>query len=261
MATIWLYAIISVVLVSLVSFVGIFTISISQRFLQSILFFLISFAVGALLGDAMFHLLPEAIEKTDGLTIQTSLAILAGILIFFILEKLVIWRHCHLAELHEHHAKQACSHHIHPVAYNNLIGDGIHNFLDGAIIAAAYMANIGIGIATTIAVVLHEIPQEVGDFGVLIHSGFSRTKALLLNFATAITAVAGAVITLIIGQRLISLIDALIPFTVGAFLYIASSDLIPELHKETKLGRSLLQIIALIAGLAVMFLLLYVETN
>ena len=262
MATVWLYTIVSVIIVSLISLAGIVALAMREHWLRRTLALLVSFAVGALLGDALFHLLPATIEESGGLTTKMSMAILVGIFAFFVLEKLVIWQHCHTDSLHAHdphHTDKLCRHHVHPVAYNNLIGDAIHNLIDGSIIAAAYMADFGVGIATTIAVILHEIPQEIGDFGILIHGGLSRGKAIFLNFLTALTAILGAIVTLLVGQRLTSVVDLLIPFTVGAFLYIASSDLIPELHKETKPWRSLLQIVALVAGLAVMYALLGLE--
>ena len=134
----------------------------------------------------------------------------------------------------------------------NLFGDGIHNLIDGLIIGASYLVSIPVGITTTLAVILHEIPQEIGDFGVLLHGGFSKKKALLLNFATALTAVLGAILALVIGSHSVHLTTFLIPFAAGSFLYIAAADLIPELHKETNTKKSFLQLIMLILGIAVM---------
>jgi len=159
MPNIWLYTIASVLVVSLVSFIGVLTLSINEKKLQKILLFLVSFAAGALLSDTFIHLLPEIIEK-NGFTLTISLNLLLGILIFFILEKFIFWRHCHIP---------TSKRHPHPVVFMNLIGDGMHNLLDGMIIAGSYLTSIPVGIATTVAVILHEIPQEIGDFGVLIH--------------------------------------------------------------------------------------------
>ena len=149
--------------------------------------------------------------------------------------------------------------HAHPFAYTNLVGDGLHNFIDGLIIGASYIVSVPVGIATTIAVVLHEIPQEIGDFGVLIHAGFSKGKALALNFLSAVAAILGAVVALWLSGAVEGLEMVLIPLAAGGFIYIAGSDLIPELHKENHIVRSILQVISFIAGIGVMLLLLLLE--
>jgi len=244
----WLYSLLSVILVSLVSFIGIFTLSIKEKTLKKILIYFVSFSVGGLLGDAFIHLLPEAIRLNS--EINLSLYILLGIIISFGVEKFIHWRHCHIPTSKEH---------PHPFVLMNLIGDSIHNFIDGLIIGASYLTSVQIGIATTIAVILHEIPQEIGDFGVLIHGGFKRKKALILNFATALTAIAGTIISLLIGSYVENLTNVLIPFAIGSFIYIASSDLIPELHKETNPIKSVMQLIMLLAGIGIMYLFLLLE--
>ena len=151
------------------------------------------------------------------------------------------------------------SEHTHPFAKLNLIGDGLHNFIDGIIIGASYLVNIPLGIATSLAVILHEIPQEIGDFGVLIHGGYTKSKALMFNFLSALTAVLGAVIALLAGNYIENLVSYMIPITIGAFIYIAGSDLIPELHKDFKTGKSFLQLLCLILGILVMAALLLLE--
>jgi len=247
---IWLYSIISVLIVSLISLIGVFTLSIKAKKLQTILIYLISFSAGALFGDAFLHLLPETLAKSAS-PISVSFYILLGITIFFILEKVIHWQHCHGHMLEENH--------IHPFAYMNLLGNGLHNFLDGIIIAASYFISIPAGIATTVAVLLHEIPQEIGDFGILLHGGFSKAKALLVNFASALLAILGAVITLLIGNSVENLELILVPIAIGGFLYIAGSDLIPQLHKDSdKISKSLLQLIAFIVGILIMAALLLV---
>ena len=207
----WIYAIGSVLLVSLVSFAGLFTLSLKMDKLMKVLLYLVSFSAGALLGGAFIHLLPEAIEMSGGMTLQISLFVLSGLLGFFAIEKFIHWRHCHIPTSSEH------PHHLGTM---NLVGDGVHNLIDGLIIGASYLASIPIGISTTIAVVLHEIPQEIGDFGVLVHSGMKRGKALMLNFLIALTALAGTIISLVIGGMFDSLIQFLLPFTAGGFIYI-----------------------------------------
>ena len=148
---------------------------------------------------------------------------------------------------------------MHTFAYTNLVGDGLHNFLDGVIIAVSYFISLPVGIATTLAVVLHEIPQEIGDFGVLLHAGFSRGKALLLNFGSALLAVLGAIVTLIVGGNVPGVEKVLVPIAAGGFIYIAASDLIPELHKHSDgFRKNLLQLIAFLIGVGVMWALLFV---
>lgn len=247
-AEIWLYATLSVIIVSLVSFVGIFGLSLKVEKLKIILIYLISFAAGALFGDVFFHLLPEAAEEGFGL--KVSYGILGGILVFFVLEKLIYWQHCHMP-----HEKG----HVHSFAYMNLVGDGLHNFIDGVIVAVSYLVSIPVGIATTLAVILHEIPQEIGDFGVLLHGGFSKGKALFLNFVSALAAVFGAIVALLAAVAVENLVSFLIPVAIGGFLYIAGSDLIPELHKETRFSNNLLQVFVFVLGILVMALLLFLE--
>jgi zinc and cadmium transporter len=245
MIAVWLYTMGSVVIVSLISLIGVFSISIDKKRLGKMLLFLVSFAAGALLGDAFLHLLPESVEA--GLKLNASVFILVGILAFFILEKIICWRHCHIPTSEKH---------PHPVGMMNLVGDGFHNIMDGMIIGGSYLVSIPLGVSTTIAVILHEIPQEIGDFGILVHAGYSIRKALIFNFLSALTAVAGAMLTLIIGLKTQSVSTFLVPFTIGSFVYIATADLIPELKKETALKKSLLQLLFILLGAGVMALLL-----
>ncbi|MBU0598395.1 ZIP family metal transporter [Patescibacteria group bacterium] len=249
MTEVWLYTILSVFIVSLVSLIGILTISVNMEKLKKILLFLVSFAAGSLLGGAFIHLLPEAFGELED-TALLPFYILLGIVLFFILEKILNWRHCHIPTSDKH---------PHPLGINNIIGDGFHNFIDGMIIAASYMVSVPLGIATTIAVLLHEIPQEIGDFGILVYAGYTKKKALFFNYLSAFTAVVGAVLTLIIGSSITGMKDFLIPFTIGGFIYIATADLIPELKKETDLGKSALQLVAFLFGIGIMTLLLLLE--
>lgn len=243
------YTIISVILVSLISLAGLAFFKLSDRFLKRVLLLLVSFAAGALLGDAFIHLLPEAI-KESGFTLNAALAILGGIVLFFVLEEFIYWHHCH---------KDSAGR-CHPFVYMNLVGDGLHNFIDGAIIAASYLADIRLGIVTTVAVALHEIPQEIGDFAVLLHGGFTRTKALLMNLLSAVAAVAGAVLILFVGNSFDGLIEMLLLLTVGGFIYIATADLMPELHKsKNSIYSSIAELIFFLFGIAVMLGLLWVE--
>jgi zinc and cadmium transporter len=249
---VWIYTLVSVSLVSLISLIGVVTIWLKTTDMSKITILLVSFAVGALFGDAFIHLLPESYERL-GMGLGTSLSVVAGLLIFFILEKIIRWRHCHCTSGNEQH--------YHPVAILNLVGDSVHNFIDGMLIAASFVTSIPLGIATTIAVVLHEIPQEMGDFGVLVHSGLSVKKALWFNFITALTAVVGAVVVLIFGAYFKGFTTFLLPITAGGFLYIAGSDLIPELHHgcDLKVSDAVKQLCAIVLGVAVMAALTLLE--
>jgi zinc and cadmium transporter len=247
MNSIWLYALGSVIAVSLISIIGIFTLGIKEKLLKKLLIYFVSFSAGALFGDVFIHLLPE-ITGEVGFNITVSSYILVGIVVSFVLEKIICWRHCHIP---------ITEHHVHRFALMNLFGDMVHNFIDGLILGAAYLVSIPVGIATTVAIILHEIPQEIGDFGVLIHGGFTRFKALYYNFLTALTAILGTVIALFLSQSIHNMNTFLVPFAAGSFIYIAGSDLIPELHKEEgNLTNSSLQIISFVLGIGVMMLLL-----
>jgi zinc and cadmium transporter len=244
----WLYAIISVLIVSLVSLVGAISLPFKTEKLKTILIYVLAFSAGAMLGDAFIHLMPDAVSKY-GATLEVGLFVLSGIAFSFILEKLIHWRHCHMPITKDH---------VHSFALMNMVGDVIHNFIDGIIIGVSYLAGIQIGIATTTAVVIHEIPHEMANFGVLIHGGFSKMKALLYNFLTALVAIVGTVAALIIGSKTANLTMFFVPFTMGTFIYIAGADLIPELHKETAPLKSIFQFIFFALGIALMALLLAV---
>jgi zinc and cadmium transporter len=245
----WAYAILSVLFISIMSLVGLASFLVGKKRIPSLLLFLISFAAGSLFGGAFLHLLPEAVEKI-GEAATVGIYMLFGLMIFFVLEKFIHWRHCHLP---------TTSDHPHPFAYMNLVGDALHNFIDGLMIGVAYIVNLPLGITTTLAVLFHEIPQEVGDFGVLIHGGFKKKKALMLNFLTALVAVIGAIVGLALGSSVEAFALMVIPITAGGFIYIAGSDLIPEMHKECGARRSMLQLIGIMLGIAVMFALLFLE--
>ena len=248
---IWIWSLVSVFIVSLISLSGIFFISMKSERLRKILIYLISFSAGALFGDVFLHLLPELVEDS-GFSFEISLYILGGILVFFVLEKIVHWQHCHMPITKEH---------IHSFAWTNLIGDGLHNFIDGLLIASSYLVDFEVGLATTIAVLLHEIPQEIGNFGVLIYGGFSKGRALFVNFISALTAVLGAIVGLLLSNKVDGLENIFVALTAGAFIYIAGSDLIPELHKHHTgdFVRAIAQLFVFVLGIGVMGLLLLVE--
>lgn len=244
-----IYALLSVLAVSLISLVGAALLPLNEKLLKTFLIYFLSFSAGALLGDVFIHLLPEVVE-VEGFTQSVSVNILIGILATFLIEKVIHWKH------HRPHSDRI---HKHPVTTMTLIGDGVHNFIDGLVIGASYFISIPAGIATTFAVILHEIPQEIGNFGVLIHGGYTRSRALLFNFLSALTAVVGVVTVLAVGTASNQSITALTSFAAGNFIYIAASDLIPELHKEVGLKKTALQFVTMLLGIGVMFALLLLD--
>lgn len=245
MSQIWINALVSTLMVSLISITGIFFLTLKAGQLQRFVFILVSLAVGALLGNVFFHLIPESFETIENRG-TIALLILAGILAFFILEKFLHWHHGHDVEHLENHPKS--------YGYVSLLADGIHNFTDGILIAAGWMAGPEIGMATTLTVILHEIPQEISDFGILIHAGFTARKALWLNFYAALAAILGTVITLMAGSAIESLSHFVLPVAAGGFIYLAGTDLMPELNKERSMKNSLIQLAMILAGLALMYL-------
>jgi zinc and cadmium transporter len=212
------------------------------------MFLFMSIAVGALLGDAFIHLIPEAFEQAENPTV-IGILVIVGIFSFFALEKFLHW----------HHHGEDAIHTVHPVGKLVLFSDGVHNFIDGVIIGASFLISIPVGIATTMAVILHEIPQEVGDFSVLLHAGYSKVQALWLNFVSALTALLGLIVFFVVGSTLENIMVYILPVAAGGFIYIALADLIPELHKTKKFSSSVSQLFAVIAGVAIMLSLTWLE--
>lgn len=243
------YALISVFLVSLISIFCAFSIFLKSKRLNSILIYLVAFSAGALLSAAFFHLLPELVNGNK-FSVFSSAYILLGILLFLIIEKIVCWHHCH---------REIQGGKIHSFAIMNLVGDGFHNFLDGIIIGASYLVNFDTGLATTLAVALHEIPQEIGDFGVLLHGGFSKVKALFWNFVSASIAILGVLVAFFLNKTLENIELVLIPISIGGFIYIAGSDLIPEMNREFHNKRSWIQILFFILGAVIIFGMAFFE--
>jgi len=231
----------STFIVSLISLIGIITLCVKDNLLHKLVFCFIGFSAGALIGGAFLHLLPEALEKMQSEVMFYY--VIVGIVLFFLMERYFHWRHCH---------NGVCD--THAFTYLNLFGDGIHNFIDGVVIAASFVDSIKLGIVTTIAIILHEIPQELGDFGVLVYGGFTKKKALFCNFLTALTAVLGALAGYFLSDFAKGFSNFILPLTAGGFIYIGASDLIPEIHKETNLRRSSLAFIAFLLGIIFMAL-------
>ncbi|HLA23365.1 MAG TPA: ZIP family metal transporter [Candidatus Nanoarchaeia archaeon] len=249
MLEIWIYALASVFIISLISLVGIFTLSVERAALSKVLIYLVGISAGTLFGGAFLHLLPELIEE-HGFGLNISYLILSGIILFFVLEKIVHWHHHHTASKVDR---------VHPFSIMILVGDGMHNLLDGLIIGATYLISIPAGIATTLVVALHEIPQEISDFGVLLHGGFSVSRALIFNFLSSLAAVVGVIVALVLGGYVAGVQFIIASIAIGGFIYIAGSDLIPELQKHPSLKSSLLQLLTFIIGIVIMAALLLLE--
>ncbi|MFA5054215.1 MAG: ZIP family metal transporter [Parcubacteria group bacterium] len=248
----FLLSMLSVLFVSLVSLAGITLFALQERLIRQSLLLLVGFSAGALLGDVFLHIFPEILAEPSSV-FPPLLLVLAGILLSFVIEKVVHWRHCHCSALPRD------SMHVHPVGIMNLIGDGIHNFIDGALIAGSYLIDAQIGVATTVAVILHEIPQEIGDFAILLFSGFSVRRAMFFNLLSACVAFIGAIAIFAATTTVPALASFLLPIAAGNFLYIAGADLMPELHKETRLSRAVLQLLVILCGIGVMQLLTLLE--
>jgi zinc and cadmium transporter len=238
----FIWPLLASIIVSLISLVGIFSLLLKESLLNEILFLLIGFSAGGLIGGAFLHLLPEVLEQTQNSII--FIYVILGFIFFFILERYLHWRHCHKEGL--------CD--IHAFTYLNLIGDGIHNFGDGLIIGSSFTLSIHFGIVTTLVIIFHEIPHEIGNFGVLVYGGFSRAKALFYNYISSITCILGTIIGYSISEKVANFSIFLLPFAAGGFIYIAACDLIPELHQEPNLKRSTYSLFAFLGG--ILFILL-----
>jgi len=233
----FLQIIAATLLVGLISLVGV-ALLLRRGDLRKTTIYFISIASGSLLGTAFLHLIPEALEMRGNGALPL---ICAGVFIFFVLEKLLIWRHCHVHQHHEDMTKRTAARMV-------VFGDAAHNFLDGVIIATSFSVSPAIGVSTTAAIILHEIPQELGDFAMLVHGGYPVKRALLLNLATGLFALVGAVLTYCFIDLAPATTSILLPVTAGGFLYIALADLIPQLHEPGTFRQAALQIVLLAAG-------------
>lgn len=228
------------ILVSLASLIGVLFVSVREQALGRLSRLLVAFASGSLVGGAFFHLIPESLEQAHE---ATFVRVVAGILAFLALEKFLCWRHCHEGK---------CE--VHSFVYLNLIGDGVHNFLDGMIIAGGFLVSTELGLVTTAVILFHEVPQELGDFGVLIYGGFSKARALLFNLLSALTAVLGGAFAYFFSLHVQDLSAWLLPFAAGGFIYIALVDLIPELHNQKRPNEAWWQFGLICLGLAILWL-------
>lgn len=242
-----LYIITANILVSLISLSGFFLLAfLKEEKLNNILLFLVSLSAGALLGDVFIHILPEAVNDSNNESL--FLIVLLSMTLFFIVEKVFHWRHCH-------HGR--CE--IHSFGYLNLVGDFIHNFIDGVLIASTFVVDIKLGVITTFAILLHELPQEMGDFAVLLYSGIKKDKVLILNYFVSLSSVAGGIFGYYLAGFGDTVISILLPIAVGNFLYIATTDLIPEIKNETNLKRSRIAFVWFLVGVLIMYALKMVK--
>ncbi len=239
---IFFYALAAVGSVSLLSLLGALFLVLRRQTFEALITYTLAISSGILLGAVFFDLLPEAYKDVGEVS---YVWLIVGLVTFFALEKFIHWHH-EIANEHEQ---------LKAVAYLSLVGDSIHNFIDGAIIAVAFLSSIPLGISTTAAVIAHEIPHELGDFSILIYGGFSNLKALWYNFLSALVAIAGTLVVFIFSQSVLNLAPYLVGFAAGNFLYIAASDLIPELHRKHKPLTSILETIFIVTGVVVMRLL------
>ncbi len=232
-----IYIVLSTAIISLIAFNGAFTLSLNDAILRKILLALVALSAGTLIGGAFIHLLPETAE----ISVDFIPFALVGFVLFFLIEKVLMWHHCHEGVCDEH-----------TFSYMNLLGDAVHSVIDGLIIAASFFISIPLGIVTTIAIASHEIPQEIADFGVLVYAGFTKKKALVLNFAVALATVVGGVMGYFISSAAGDVANALLPFAAGGFVYIAATDLLPEIKKETALKKSAITLAVFVAGILLM---------
>ncbi|MCX8094882.1 MAG: ZIP family metal transporter [Caldisericia bacterium] len=236
---IFIYVIISTFIISLISLIGIFFINKNFKNLEKISFYLVSFSTGALITGGVLHLIPEALEEN----FNSIYSIIFGIFLFFILETFLKWRHCHEFGCEEHTFV--------PI---NLLGDSLHNFIDGVLIASSFLVNLNIGLITTLNVIFHEVPQELGDYGVLIYGGLTPKNALKLNFFISLTSIFGGVFGFFLLEKFKFLIPYIIGITAGNFLYLSLTDLIPELHKKVSIKNNIEKSIFILIGISLMIL-------
>jgi zinc and cadmium transporter len=233
-----LWIIVATIANGFVALIGAVTLGLSEKTLKKLLLILVAFSAGALLSGALLHLMVESFEHLSATT--SFIYFIAGFVIFFLVEKFLYWHHCHKGGTCE----------VHPYTYLILFGDGIHNFIDGLVIAASFVVNPGFGLITTLLIIAHEIPQEMGDFGILVYGGMRKLRALAYNFVSQLTCVVGGIVGFFAATSIQPLVPFLLPFAAGGFIYIAASDLIPELHREPDLRKSMLTFMVFMVGIA-----------
>jgi zinc and cadmium transporter len=236
------YILLSTMSISALSLLGILAIPWHNKKWHGILLSCVALAAGTMMGGAFFHLLPESIEKL-GTDIPFLLAV-SSFSVFFALERFLFWRHCHDEE---------CD--VHGFGFMNLVGDGLHNFIDGLLIAAAFSVDTSLGLATALALALHEVPQEIGDFAVLLHAGLSKKIAAIANLGVALTSVLGGVVGFFLAEQSERMAPYLLPIAAGGFLYVAAADLMPQIRKEKNIYKAVTSFTFFLIGLTIMLLI------
>lgn len=250
------YIVFFTLLGSVFSLIGGILLLFKEKFVVKFSHFLAAFAAGTLLGTVFFDLLPEAAHEAEHLAeeglfpeeFNIFIFVLIGILMFFLLERFIHWFH--------HHQHEYVDEKIKPTIPLIVAGDTVHNFIDGVVIAATFMVSIPLGIVTTLSVAAHEIPQEIGDFGILLHKGLKRKKIILVNIFSALAAVLGALLAFSLGERIEFSLPILLALTSGFFIYIAASDLIPEIHHENRRGFAFIETALMFSGVATIWIFL-----
>jgi zinc and cadmium transporter len=235
-------------LISLGALIGAFTLSSSKKLLNRVMLWLVSLSAGTMMGGAFFHLLPEALEDLPVMLVM--IVVVLAYFAFLVMESLMHWHHCHQSEPSDHD---------HTLGYMNLFGDGVHNFIDGLIIAGAFLTSFELGVVTTIAVALHEIPQEISDFGVLMFAGFKRNKALLLNLISGLMTVVGGIVGILAAGYITNIVPYLLAIAAGGFIYISTTDLVPQINDQNKLDKAAQHISIFVLGLVITLSLLLLE--
>lgn len=231
------------IVISAISLIGVIALILKEKVLEKLLFSLVAFSAGTMIGGAFLHLLPDAFERCNA-GMSVFYFVLIGFVSFFMLEKFFYWRHCHEGK---------CD--VHAFTYLNLIGDGIHNFVDGIMIGTSFVIDVRFGIITTLIILFHEIPQELGDFGVLVYGGFKKSKALLFNLIFQSTAIIGTIIGYRFSNSIENFSCLFLSFAAGGFIYIASCDLIPELHKQPDSKKAIISMAFFLLGILFIFLM------
>lgn len=235
---------VATILISALSLISVSALSLKESVLKEFVKFIVALSAGTMIGAAFLHLLPESAETLEVRT--TFLVVLLSFVAFFVIEKVIHWHHCHQTGKHIHA--------INTAGHMNLIGDALHNFLDGLIIAAAFIVDFRLGLVTSLAVVLHEIPQEIGDFGVLIYSGWSKVRAIRANLLIALTMVLGGITGYFLVNEIAGIIPYITAFAAGGFIYISTTDLVPELRRENDLKKSFAYLACFMVGILIMYL-------
>ncbi|GAB4321024.1 MAG: ZIP family metal transporter [Promethearchaeota archaeon] len=283
MAPLLAYGFLSILIVSALSLVGVLFLSIKPDTVDKILFYLVSFATGTILATGLFDLLPEAVGHFEDLAslganvdeLAPFVVVMLGFVTFYLLERFVYWFHghaherdgstfaCH-CELPDQMLKDEEGQPLQPRAvrsfvYLNLLGDGLHNFLDGVVIMVSFLSGgVSLGVIVTLAVMLHELPQEIGDFGILVYGGLTKRKALVANFASALVALAGGLLATLVSGEVEAFNASFLAFSAGGFFYIGASELLPELSKERNRKKSVVQVLVVVSGILLVLWLIEV---